>query len=485
MSVMEQVWSSYQEAIFTAIETTNDSLVIEAVAGSGKTSTLVECARRLTEFDSAIAIAFNKRIADELARRLPPFVPALTLNALGFRAWKAFTGKSMEVDGLKVTKLVKALSNAGSEARKGIKRLIDLAKMAGIVPTYVKIAGLKPDTDQVWYDLIAEYGVVFDELPNDEAIEIARKVLTESVRMGADRIDFNDQMYLPVVFGADFPKYDTLFVDEAQDVSEIQRVMIERSVSKRGRVIAFGDGSQALYHFRGAGANSLPLLKERFNARSLPLSISYRCSRAVIREAQKYVPGIEAWEGATEGKAAALGNLAWDESTFFSDDVILCRNNAPLVSMAFRLIRAGKPCKVLGRDIGAGLVALVQKMRASTVAELKEKLNRYQKEEMTKLDENQIDAFLDRMDTLRIFIENATTIAVMIQRIEALFGDDIVGLTLSTVHKAKGLEWSRVFILNRELIGMRAKQAWEKQAENNIAYVAITRAKEELYFIRS
>lgn len=485
-AVAERTWSKYQSDIYDAVEKTNESLIVEAVAGSGKTTCLVECASRLTEFDSAICLAFNVRIKDELIKRLPPFISALTFNSLGYRAWKAFTGKQMEVDGAKVTKLVRGMLNGSVETRKGIKRLVDLAKMSGVVPWYVQgVTGLRPDTDYTWRGLIAEYGLTFDEMGADEAVEVARRVLAESIRVGAERVDFNDQMYLPVVFGADFPQYDTLFVDEAQDVSEIQRVMIERSVSARGRVIAFGDPAQALYHFRGAGQDSLPLLKERFRARSMPLSICYRCSKAVVREAQQYVSTIEAFEEAPEGKVVTLGKLAWDERTFRPTDVILCRNNAPIVALAFRLLRAGVAVRVLGRDIGAGLIALVQRLRASTIPELREKLNGYVEKEVAKLDEDQVGAFFDRIDTLRVFIDHTNTVFDLERKIESLFGDDVVGLTLSTAHRAKGCEWPRVFILNRDLIGARARQDWEKQAERNVAYVAVTRAQLELYYIKT
>ena len=55
-------------------------------------------------------------------------------------------------------------------------------------------------------------------------------------------------------------------------------------------------------------------------------------------------------------------------------------------------------------------------------------------------------------------------------------------LTLSTVHKAKGREWDRVYLYgrNRYMPSHYAKQAWEMQQENNLIYVAITRAKNEL-----
>lgn len=484
VSADEIVWSPYQQAVYDAVENSRESLIVEAVAGSGKTATLVECARRLSDWDNCAAVCFNTRIKDELIKRLPAFCPALTLNALGFRAWKAFTGKSVEVDAHKVSQIIRELADDQNlDFRKGVKRLVDLAKMAGIAPEADGIVPLRQDTDAEWEGLIDEYNVSFgwgDKV--SRAIDLGRKVLKESISRSSRIIDFNDQLYLPVIFNADFPKYDILFVDEAQDVSEIQRVMIERSVTAKGRVIAFGDGSQALYHFRGAGQNSLPKLKERFGARSLPLSISYRCSKAVIRKAQQFVPGIEAWEGAVEGKVDE--NAVWTPESFITTDVILCRNNAPLVKLAFQLLRAGKACKVLGRDIGSGLIGLVQRWKVSTVRELAERLNTYLANEIKKVQDrpDQVSALIDRVDTLRVFLENAATPDDFIRKIESLFSDETGQyLTLSTVHKFKGSEAPRVWLLNPELIGQRG---WD-QAEKNIMYVACTRSKIDLFFIRS
>jgi len=54
------------------------------------------------------------------------------------------------------------------------------------------------------------------------------------------------------------------------------------------------------------------------------------------------------------------------------------------------------------------------------------------------------------------------------------------------VHKAKGLEWLRVFILDRDRMPSRwARRDWQVQQEENLIYVAYTRAKEELYFLPS
>ena len=68
--------------------------------------------------------------------------------------------------------------------------------------------------------------------------------------------------------------------------------------------------------------------------------------------------------------------------------------------------------------------------------------------------------------------------------IEKIFTDEVKGIMLSTIHKAKGLENERVFFLCPELIPSKyATQPWQYEQENHLRYVAITRAKRELIYV--
>jgi DNA helicase II / ATP-dependent DNA helicase PcrA len=103
----------------------------------------------------------------------------------------------------------------------------------------------------------------------------------------------------------------------------------------------------------------MDLVAQDWNAVRMPLSINYRCSKAVVRHAQTMVPEIEAWENAPEGSVMTLEEFKVTD--FLPTDAIICRVNAPNVALYYRLIAAGIPYQVLGRDIGRGLVALVKK----------------------------------------------------------------------------------------------------------------------------
>lgn len=308
-----------------------------------------------------------------------------------------------------------------------------------------------------------------------------------------------------------------------------------------GRIIAVGDRNQAIYGFRGAHHGSMDELKDRFHCVELPLSISYRCPRAVVERAKAWVPQIEAWEGAADGYVGESGTdwkavsklpsweqiiTDWSELRHFAPgDVILCRLTRPLVALAFVLIRNRIPCRVLGRDIGQGLTSLVKRVckRARLEAQddlgaFETALDEFSAHESEKLRQKGKQAELGRLEdqvaTIRIFMQaeggtdgldrsasgtgdarglagaQAETVADLIADIERMFVDNgqaRAGVVLSTVHKAKGLEWDRVFVLDApEFMPWKwARQDWELQQEQNLMYVAATRSKRELRYVSS
>jgi superfamily I DNA/RNA helicase len=93
-------------------------------------------------------------------------------------------------------------------------------------------------------------------------------------------------------------------------------------------------------------------------------------------------------------------------------------------------------------------------------------------------------AITDKADSLREVIKSSThkTVEALRGEIQTLFADNGQGvLTLSTIHKSKGLEAERVWVLGATESG-RATKAWAVQQERNLTYVAVTRAKLNLFF---
>ena len=271
---------------------------------------------------------------------------------------------------------------------------------------------------------------------------------------------------------------------------------------------AVGDDDQSIYGWRGADARSMDLVRQHMHCASLPLSISYRCPRAVVDLARRGpsavggngalsgVPHIEAAPWAIEGIVEQLERAR--PSQFQAGDMVLCRNKAPLVAFAYRLLRERVKVRVLGREVGQGLINYVETVAArggldqpvdDFVAALRASTQRAVRFAAAKDDEDAVEAALDREQTILAVVEgtDADSAADVVREINAMFGDaDPSRVMLSTIHKAKGLEAHRVWFLDHGLIPSRgAKRDWQRQQEANLWYVAVTRSRRELRFIKS
>jgi superfamily I DNA/RNA helicase len=208
----------------------------------------------------------------------------------------------------------------------------------------------------------------------------------------------------------------------------------------------------------------------------------------VVQHAKQWVSHIEAHESAPEGLV-----IHQEARTMMPmvGDAVLCRKTAPIVKLAFELIRQGKPAHVEGREIGRGLIALTEKWRISDIGAFFKKLRDWAEVERASLIDKgrnmAADALDDRVATLEVLAEKCGSLQDLRDRIEAIFDNTHPSqgasrITLATIHRAKGREWDTVFWLGHDEYSPSpmAKQDWELQQEDNLCYVATTRAKKTL-----
>jgi superfamily I DNA/RNA helicase len=478
--------------------------ILEAVAGSGKTSTLIQATRRIPSTERGIYVAFGKRVVDDIRGRLPAHIPASTMHSVGYRAVMAHFGKRIDgkADTKKTYKLFDEFTRRDPrlvEYGATVTKLVSKAKAFGIVPTDVPgTYGLIDDTPESWATLIEHFKVEppnYDFTKMPAAIEIARNVLRLGLVFDEKHrsIDFDDQLYLVVAYRLALTRYKWVLVDEAQDISPVQRAMLHAMIAmKTGRLVAVGDPAQAIFGFRGSDADSLNAIAREFNATPFPLSITYRCPTSVVDLAQPYVPHLTAAADAPVGDVQTNVPLARLDAVgpdmWRSTDLVVCRNNAPLITLAYRLLKQRVACKVLGRDIGAGVKSLLKKIRAKDLPDLLVRAEKYKIEQTAKLlaagKDAQVEGLEDRVETLKAFAVEARDLTSMEHAIDDLFAEDVTSMvTLSSVHKAKGAEAPRVIVLDpKRMPAKGARQDWEIQQERNIVYVAYTRARETLVF---
>ena len=475
-------WSTFQSDIFNFVSNGDGNAIVEAVAGSGKTTTIVEAMSRIPPTHNSIFLAFNKAIATELKSR---GVNGRTFHSLGCSATMKALG-SNQIAGDKTRKLAYEHFEEEDAFLYSVflSRLVGLGKQIGI-------GALVEDDPLAWWDIIEHHDLELDKDGADmhRAVELASQLLTLSNESNV--IDFDDMLYLPVLMDLALPKFAFIFVDEGQDTNAIQRELLRKIMGRNSRLVVVGDPAQAIYGFRGADSNSLNCIAKEFNCVRFPLSVSYRCGTKIVNHARKWVDHIQPADAAPEGAVINL-NYDWDVDTFAKDDLIVCRTTKPLISLAFRMLRQRIPATVMGREIGQGLVKLIKKFNAKDLAELSEKCQVWADKEIAKsvanMNEGKAAAISDKNASIQILIDDVEmeggNVQSLINVIEDLFTPSRDSVTLATIHKAKGLEAETVYWLNSSQCPSRwARKGWQKQQEFNLCYVATTRARTGLFLI--
>lgn len=469
-AAVKRTFSPYQEAIFSHLNSPNN-LIVQAVAGSGKTFTMIEMANRLN--CKACFLAFNKSIADELRSKVTG-AEVKTLNALG-HAIVTRRLPGVKLESWKTANAVRSKLNTEEYAEFGpqVSRLVSLAKGSAF--------GIINDASRQYFlELVDQFEI---DIPADKIAKATATATTifQQVINDFTSFDFDDQLFMPVFHCWTFPTFDVVFIDEAQDLNPIQHLILSRLQTNGARIIAVGDSRQAIYGFRGAMQSSMEILKDRFAMLELPLSITYRCDRRIVELAQSLVPHIEARPGAAPGEVLYTDSI--DITKVPDNCLVVCRNNAPIFGLAMKALVARRPVRVLS-NFTEQLKSFIKGFKTRDLKILEERLLKWYEFEMQQAEEagfyGRMQYLTDKYESVRFLIAESTTIDDVMNALER-FGNSTTGPTLCTIHKAKGLEAERTIILNREKLPSRfAHTEASLQQENNLLYVAITRAKHEL-----
>lgn len=492
--------SNYQLAIIDFIKNGQGNLVVEAAAGAGKTYTLIKCIEEIPGDKNILLTAFNSDIAKVLKRKAKDFynVNVSTLHSLGRQMLQRnFTESSLELDEFKyksyINTNIKSLSSINTYELG--KR--DFARYMSNIEAYINFG--RAYLCQTVRDLD-----FIEDRYDIETIADEKEIALDALEYGKhnlEQIDYTDMIWLPNVLYCKpiGMQFDWIFLDEAQDLSVCQREILLKCRKINTRMCFFGDAEQSLYSFASSDPESFKRLKEIPNTTSLPLSISYRCARNIVDFARKIVPSIE-WNN--DGRN---GEVKYDVplSEVKDGDMVLCRNNAPLMKVYVDFIKAGKKCFIRGKDIGLNLKNMVKRAGINVLNKslqedgvfvrlydalfdnINELIDKYHITYSDAVESSIVANKLDMIKALEILSDDINTADELIEKINNIFSDRKKGgISLSTVHKAKGLEAENVYIACRELMpSSRAKKDWEIRQEYNLMYVAYTRAKDILGFI--
>lgn len=489
--------SPYQEKIFEFIVHGNGNAVISAKAGSGKTSTCVTAIKLIKPKNKVMFLAFNKSIAEELSQKLKdyPNVEVRTSHSLGFAIIRKNVEGEVEVDEFKYRRYVKSniselttidvtlTKNQLYNYIESICMLVDFARF-NLAQTAEEVKSLA-----VKYDV----PIFFDEC--DVVIKVLEWGKTE-----LNSIDYADMVWLPVELSMNARAFqkDFIFIDECQDQSLMSIELFLKCFKRGTRFIAVGDEKQCINTFCGSSEEAFQYMKDYPKTTQFDLPICYRCPKTVVELAKTLVPDIKCREDAPKGD---IIEKCWT-SSLRSGDMVLCRSKAPLLKVYTKLLRKGIQCYIKGQDIGTNLKKLIEEVDIEelntnlksdgvfvrlydNLFEIRNKLMEskgldYQDATLT----NYITNSYDMIKALTVLAENYTTKTELLSHIDEIFDETREGVILSTIHKAKGLEADNVYILcNSSMPSSLAKKEWEKNAEQNLIYVAYTRAKKKLGFI--
>lgn len=465
--------------------TTGDNLLVNALAGTGKTTMLKMLALTL-KGRPALYIAFAKSDVKEAEQVLPSTCLAKTMNSMGLKCWSDGNGRAV-TDPKKIFPILSETLNAYkgqdreelSDSYWEILEAIKMARHIGYIPERWQ-SPCRRLTDRNGLSLRVESRL------SDLAWEVVDNVLITAIQASyAGSVDFDDQVYMPALFGGSFSRFPDVLIDETQDQSPTGIALLER-LTKQSRVGAVGDRWQSIYYFRGAEIGGVEKIKHKFNMVELPLSISFRCPRVIVEAARWRVPHFQ-WikDGGIYDKLQHLDpaeipdRYRTDEETGKKtpEVAIVCRNNAPLFRVAFALLSRKRSVQVAGSEIGPKIVRLLKKIGTDqdTQEDLLIKIEEWRQEQLET--SNAIETVNDTAECLKIFASWGSNLGQTIGYAEHIFKQSGT-IQLTTGHKAKGKEWDIVYHLDPWLLK-------KDDQDLNLKYVITTRAKEALYEINS
>lgn len=510
-----QGWTPQFEACFDAAVNSDDNFVISAVAGSGKTTAIVEICYQYKEanpYDSILYIAFNSHVREEAKSRVPFGVDVETCHSFNFkpliREWGNGSNQFDIQGSTGAYPMSLAAAAIGPEEEKLDDRLV-LCQAVSMAKTR-----LANNTNEI-IEMMDQFGIE----PTYTQKEFAKHILwmlkemmkgpgTTTIKMKGGKsftkkaITYDDQVWIPIIKRfAPAKLYDLVIVDEGQDLSPARKKVAMNAMKEDGRIMVALDPLQGIYSFAGADINASDDIIKSIKAKLLPLTCSFRCAKNIIKEAQKYNTDIEWAPGAIDGIVRTIhkNDLTGEAKP---GDVILSRTNAPLVKLFFSLAKSGKKVSMLGKDFGSMIAYRIRGWKK----EAKKNKEKFTLDSLLEKNDEWLDEKLKlakekKFGTGRIEDEYEVVVSLaedtvdkrntekaadeVLERLQAMFSEDetpgndknINCVTLSSTHKFKGLERDKVYILNNTY------RPGEGGQELNLMYIAITRAKKELVYV--
>ena len=450
--------------------TSGESMVIEAGAGTGKTSTLkllAESTDRRGQY-----VAFNKAIVDESSAKFPANVACNTAHSLAFRAVGKNYSKRLKAPRQTSTQVARTLGidpitvTVGGVERRTLGASFLASRVMQAVTRFCQSADETPsrrhfpyidgidlpdangrrtfaNNDEVAAALLPAVNAAWSDLQNTEG----------SLRFGHDHYLKIWQLGEPKI-NADF-----ILFDEAQDANPVMAAIVAAQTD--AQVVYVGDSQQAIYEFTGA-VNALANIDSDHR---VFLTQSFRFGPAIAEQANLVLSMLDA-----ELRLVGTPTITSTVGLVDREDAVLCRTNAHAVETVLAFQEVGRRPHLVG-----GGVEVVKFAKAARDLQTQGHTDH---PELGCFDSwDAVVAYVDEEEgadlKLMVKLVEKFGIPTILSALDQMPSESDADVIVSTAHKAKGREWDRVrigqdFPIEREKLG---------PAELRLIYVAVTRAK--------
>lgn len=538
--------SKYQKEIIDFFKSNpHDNIIVKALAGTGK-STLI-CLLTEETNTSDIYVAFNSSIAEEFSRKINnPKTKVKTLHSLGLAIMNSNLSESSSKGGIGS----RNTSSSGATLDNfKIHKIIDelIYETFGkydkfehkifIKDNYVQLYNLcrltctNMSSDSEVEKLVEDYNLFVDYSGNDFSSPLVSTMVTwleeideksieefETSRV----IDFTDMLYITYKKLSSgewkvpyYNYYTNIYIDEAQDLSTIQLLMLKFIKRKGGRYIFVLDENQAIYSFAGGNAKSCALIPKLYAPiKEFDLPINYRCPTSHLAKVNRdFDIPIQPRPDAPIGSIKTIDKEEIKKYVH-AGDLVISRKNKWLSDVILDLAIHGIPIYMEDKEMVEQIKKLVSSQKAASLYELKNKLEKIIKkynvqlekivkketekaEEDTKkmIDVSDTNSKIDNINFIKSILSYYSSQPQnkydkpddFIRYIDVLLNTKMPSncVRVCSVHKAKGLEAPQTFVLNEAKVCTDRRNSWEQnEQEKNLSYISITRAKENLFLVR-
>ena len=541
--------STYQQDILDFfLNNPQSNMLVNALAGSGKSTTACMLSEHsktsdlYIAFNASVVEEFKKKIKNPKTKVMTMHSLAYSIMLYNVEQESKDLGEKPKGFGSQRSKRTVSLDNfkphkiLDEEITKRYGRYIEFAKRVFLKDNYVNLYNLcrltltdmssNKDVSRLIDDhvLFLYYGDEGYSAPDISEITSTLKILDTKSRQQFETqgvIDFTDMLWITfnklkydnweVPYWA---LYTNIYCDEVQDFSNIQLNFLKFIKRTKGRYVFIGDFHQAIYNFAGANAQAFNQIPKMFApVETFDLPICYRCAKSHLsRVNREYGIPILPCDDAPMGFVKTIDKNKISEYAK-AGDMVISRKNKWIAEVVLDLARNGTPIFIEDKDMVAAIKRQILSSKCTSVGTLEKFLQKVISNYNKKLfeivsknvregghEEERLEAVAETnskidntsflLEILEGYFENHAS-SDSISKFSN-FIDKLLNTTpspncvrLCSIHKAKGLEATNVFVLNEAKINYDFRNSKEQNIqEKNLSYIATTRAKEGLYLVK-